>query len=481
MSRRGAALLRRHGISQGDRVLIFQPMSAELYGALIAVFRVGAVAMFLDPATGIEHMEQACRLVTPAALIATRKAHLLRLRSGALRGIGKKFSIGGWVPGASGWPGNETAGAALAGSPDAALITFTSGSTGEPKGAVRTHDFLLAQHRVLERTLELREGAIDLTTLPVFVLANLASGVVSVIPGGDLRRPGEIDGGAVGMQIQREGVQSVAASPALLERVAGWCENRGQTLPSLGKVFAGGAPVFPPLLQRLRAMSPKARITSVYGSTEAEPICELDARDVGEADLEAMRGGRGLLAGRPVDEIEVRVIAEQWGRPIEPLTSAAFDAISVPAGTRGEITVSGEHVLSGYLNGRGDSETKFNVEGRVWHRTGDSGYFDASGRVWMLGRTPARIADAAGVLYPFAVECALSFVPELQRSAILSHEGRRLLFVEYRRGASRRDDLAGVVKWAAIDEIRECSRIPVDRRHNAKIDYAALARLAGDS
>ena len=77
-----------------------------------------------------------------------------------------------------------------------ALVTFTSGSTGAPKAAVRTHGFLLEQHRVLAESLRLTPDDLDLTTLPIFVLANLGSGVCSLIPDADLRHPGAIEPGA---------------------------------------------------------------------------------------------------------------------------------------------------------------------------------------------------------------------------------------------------------------------------------------------
>ncbi|HEY7546911.1 MAG TPA: AMP-binding protein, partial [Blastocatellia bacterium] len=99
-SSRAAALLNHAGIKPKDAVLVFCPVSAELYILLTALFRVGAVAMFLDPSAGRKHIEQCCSLVKPAALIATSKAHLLRLVSPALRRIPMKFSIGFPVLGA---------------------------------------------------------------------------------------------------------------------------------------------------------------------------------------------------------------------------------------------------------------------------------------------------------------------------------------------------------------------------------------------
>jgi acyl-CoA synthetase (AMP-forming)/AMP-acid ligase II len=474
---RGASSLLRAGIKPGDSILLFQPMSVELYAALIAVFRAGGVAMFLDPSAGLSHITRCSEMNPPAALIASPKAHLLRFVSAAIRRIPRKFSIGMPLPGAAAFPGAEGDSLPQVTS-EAALITFTSGSTGLPKAAVRTHDFLMTQHRVLEETLGLAEGAIDMATLPIFVLANLASGVTSVIPSGDLRRPGEVDGVAIANQIAREQAGSIAASPAFLERVVLSCEASGRRLDSLGKIFVGGAPVFPPLLNRLRAVSPNARITSVYGSTEAEPICELCAEDISAEDLVLMRDGRGLLAGRPVSNIVLRIMNEQWGRPVGPHTASSFAADCSPQGTPGEVVVCGPHVLAGYLAGRGDEETKFRVDGSVWHRTGDCGYLDGRGRLWMLGRAAARIADDRGVLYPFSVECALSFESRVRRSAIVSVEGKRILFVEWRDGGEDERAIRDLTAWASVDAIHSCRAIPVDKRHNAKVDYVALGRMA---
>jgi acyl-coenzyme A synthetase/AMP-(fatty) acid ligase len=189
-----AALLRQAGVHAGEPVLIFHPVSAELYTVLLAVFKLGAVAMFLDPSAGREHIERCCELQPPKALIASPKAHLLRLISGAVRRIPLKFVFGPWLPGAmsltraKGLP--SMAGFEPCQQDTPALLTFTSGSTGLPKAAVRTHGFLLAQHQVLERRIHLVPGEVDLTTLPIFLLAHLASGVTSVIPDADLRAPG---------------------------------------------------------------------------------------------------------------------------------------------------------------------------------------------------------------------------------------------------------------------------------------------------
>src|SRR5258708_37424230 len=90
-SRQIASLLCNAGIKGGDSVLVFQQMSVDLYAVLLALFRLGAIAMFLDPSAGREHIEHCCGVQSPRALIASPKAHLLRLISGPLLRIPLKF------------------------------------------------------------------------------------------------------------------------------------------------------------------------------------------------------------------------------------------------------------------------------------------------------------------------------------------------------------------------------------------------------
>ena len=477
---RTATLLSEQGIGKGDRVLVFQPMSYELYVVLLAIFRLGAVAMFLDPSAGRAHIEQCCDIGKPHALIASGKAHLLRFVSAALRGIRIKFVVGRYAPGAvslrrsASCAPQERIEPCSAQTP--ALLTFTSGSTGRPKAALRSQGFLMAQHRVLERALDLRAGQVDLTTLPIFLLANLASGLSSVIPDADLRYPGRIDAAPVVRQIERLAVTRSAGSPAFYRCLLAYCELKGRNLNGLCRVDTGGAPVFPGLLARLQRVAPNARLVAVYGSTEAEPMAEIVWAELDGATLDAMRSGQGLIAGFPVSDVDLRILPDRFGDVIGPYTPETFAAESLAAGDIGEVVVSGDHVLKGYLDGQGDEETKFDVGDERWHRTGDAGYIDVEGRLWLVGRCSARIEDAKGLLYPFTVECAARFHASVRHCAMVAHRERRILLIES-DGSLDRDALAADLHWAGIDEIRLLKRIPVDKRHNAKVDYPRLRKL----
>ena len=164
--------------------------------------------------------------------------------------------------------------------------------------------------------------------------------------------------------------------------------------------------------------------------------------------------------------------------PIGQITAAEFTRMIVPVDQPGEIVVSGEHVLAGYLNGQGDDETKFDVDRVRWHRTGDLGSFDSLGRLWLLGRCSAKIQDRRGVVYPFTVECALRHDPCIQCAALVAFRGERVLVVQAKKGHQVDSTRYKTqLPWAGVDRLIAIKHIPLDKRHNAKVDYTQLESL----
>jgi acyl-CoA synthetase (AMP-forming)/AMP-acid ligase II len=475
-----ATLLARRGIGAGSPVLLFHPPSAELYAVLVAIFRLGAIAMVVDVSAGRQTLDSAREAMPPAGLFASGRGLLFALTRASLRRIPVKLTSARFAPGATrlasaaGLPRSVDVAVVHGSAP--ALVTFTSGSTGAAKGAVRSHDVLRAQHDALG-SVAARRGEVDLVSLPIVVLSNLASGATSVIPDGDIRRPGAIDPGPILDQVTRARVARITTSPALVERLVASDRAAGNAarLP-LGRVriVTGGGPVFPDLIDRATAAT-GAELVAVYGSTEAEPIAHVSSAAIGADEIAAMRSGAGLLAGRPVPETRVCIVpgdATDAARVVASLRGQA-----AKPRTRGEILVCGRHVVPGYVHGRDDAETKVRVDGEVWHRTGDAGYLDESGRLWLLGRVRGTISDTRGELHPFAVETAARLIIPGRRSVLAAHRGRRVLLIEGTLDESDRASLGEGLRWASLDRIIDRVEIPLDRRHNSKVDYAALGEL----
>lgn len=460
------------GIRKGDGVLILVPMSLELYVTLLALFRLGAVAVFIDPQSTQAHIAACVEKYPLKAFVGIQKAHLLRLKHKAIRQIPIQISVG-YMPFSHNL--NYFLDVPTQAYPivdvkpqDAALITFTSGSTGTPKAAVRTHSFLLKQYEVLSKNMLFDDGTVDISTLPIFILANLAAGMHSVIPNVNLLKPSDVSEQTLIQDVIDYQAKRIGGSPALINKLVHAVSSLSEAEKNkiqLTHLYVGGGPVYPKDLHALKKVLPQTEIIGLYGSTEAEPISHVLSTDYDEQKIQETNQARGLFVGKPIAEIKVKIIASEHSQ----FQMDNFDSIECEQGKRGEIIVSGEHVLQGYLNQVGDSENKIHVKGEVWHRTGDAGYFDDEGNLWLLGRYSQRIHYQGVIFYPFAIEAC--FYDKGFITALVMHKKQPCLVVENKEVDSQLLSYFGISKTLYVEQI------PRDKRHNAKVDYTALHQL----
>ena len=489
---RASAGLRRLGLGPGERAIVMIPMSIDLYVALLAILKNGAVAVFVDPWIGWRQIAAFAAFAEPRAYAGIPKSHLLRLFSGGLRSIPLTITTGRRL---GPWPARRTL-AELESAPgdgyvhpveadDPALITFTSGSSGEPKGANRTHRFLLAQHRALAAEFPAEAADVDMPMFPVFALNNLASGVPSVVPEMDFRRVDQVDGAVLLRQMKTHGVTTCTASPPFFDRLTAEVERTGHPPggPALRRILTGGAPVSDAQLAAWRRALPDTEILVVYGSTEAEPVAHLTAEERLSATSDVRPRTPGFCVGHPSERVRTRVIRIQEG-PVE-LGENGWAEWELPPGEIGELVVAGEHVCRDYYRNPGAvRENKIaegSTGGSVWHRMGDTGYFDAEGRFWIAGRVHSTIRRGEALIHPQLVEqAARGEDPRVRRVAAVGlpdpELGERVVLVveteaEIRGEIEARLRAAGVT----VDEIRLTREpLPVDPRHNSKIDYGRL-------
>lgn len=474
--RRVAGGLARRGVGKGDRVVVLIPMSPELYVVLLAVASLGAVAVFVEPAAGLREMARAIRVTRPAAFVGIPKAHLLRV----MVDVPMSIVVNGWLPGTETLDDLDGEPPAVTLRPDdPALLTFSSGSTGVPKGATRSHGFLGAQHDALAGLLDAKDGDVHLSAFAIVLLSTLVSGATAVIPplgkGVD-----DVDGAALVRSVGALGVTVISGSPAFLTPLI-MASTPGE-LASVRRVVSGGAPVSVDLCEAAGlALPPDATFLVVYGSTEAEPIATVDASVVRAETGAATRAGAGLCVGAPDPHVRLRLLAPTTA-PIL-VGPGGLAAQEVPRGAVGEVVVAGDHVNERYYrNPAAERATKIVDEaGVVWHRTGDAARFDEQGRLWLVGRVADIVRRGEVVYHPSAVEAAARSLPWVARAALVGDgRGGTLLVVEP-TATPRIDELTAHLagKGILIDRVEVTRKLPVDPRHRAKIDYPAVRRQFG--
>ena len=465
------------GFEKGNKIVVFVPIGIEFYLILTAIFKMGLQAVFIDPYAGIEHINKCCEMISPDGIIGSGKTLLKGFFLKGIREIGKKINYIKMMEHSeklSIYEKNKNQkiiqNEKIDGSTPA-LISFTSGSTGFPKIIMRTHEFLLGQHNVLEKNLKFERETAVYSSFPIFLLSHMATGTTTFIPDLNWRKPVESDFGNIVKQITENNIQNIILPPAIFENIVKFCKDKKIMLENVQKVYTGGAPVFYSLMKKIKEVFTNAKIIALYGASEAEPISVLNFEDITEEDIENMKNGDGLLAGKIVNEIELKI--EELEKTPEKNKILKDNNVEDFSALKGEILVKGENVVNRYLNVLKNPDEK-------WHRTGDMGYINKKGQLILLGRVKGRIQIEENIYYPFTVETAFSFCKNLKKSVLTSKNNKLYLFAErnpeFKGNLSEDSEIKELKEKFGIFKIIE-TEIPMDKRHNSKTDYKKLEEI----
>ncbi len=473
-----AAHFKQCGIKKGDIILLYVDISSSLYALLLGINRIGAVVLFIDPTYGLKEIQHCVELTKPQAIVVADRLHLIARAVAPLFGIKQIFALNEFNFESKGHnsAGNIAEIAAVENS-HPALITFTSGSTALPKGIVRSHGFLHDQCEILTAELAIGNCQSELTTLPIFVLANLASGVTSILPSSNLRSRFKLRQQRHSVQVVRQILEHMPerllAAPAFLSQVASYLKERNLKCFFVKEVFTGGGPVFPQLLNLLAEVFPNAKVVAVYGSTEAEPIAHMAVAEDGYNSLDSR--GAGLPQGKVSTHVDLAILSDDV---FCEYSESEFQTARAAANVVGEIVVAGRHIVDGYIGGIGNSESKIRVGSRIFHRTGDAGYLDSNGNLFLVGRASMKIGTPGGSVYPLAVEAAAMATGLVDSCAFLEVENKRVLVAKLDSAADRNSEaiLLQCLKFSYIDKVVIRGNIPMDKRHSSKILYKKLVQ-----
>ncbi len=482
------------GITAGTKTIVLIKQGQDFFAATFALLRIGAVPVMIDPGMGIKAMSRALIKTEAEAFIGVPRTLLLKfLFPASYRSVKVWISTGLCIKGICSslksfkkihikTPSFQQDPLALA------AIFFTSGSTGPAKGVIYKTHMLTAQINILRDHFGYKPGEIDLCTFPLIGLLLMSLGVTEVLADMDMTKPAKFKPQKLINNINNNGCTHMFCSPMILGRLSAWCNTHNLKAPELKRIMTAGAPVLPVVLREARKwINSGAEIHTPYGATEALPVT-----DICDSELLTLYENtdsylNGICVGYPIDVIDLKIIHIS-----EDNIGLWEDSLSAGENETGEITIKGPNVSQEYLNDA-DSDRKSKIfdraTGMYYHRTGDLGRIDKSGRIWFYGRKSQRVVTKNTTLFTITTEAVYNLHPAVSRSALVGIRSDKhseiipVICIELKTGFRRSEELKEeLIKLGKqysitgnINHILFHKKFPVDPRHNAKIYREKLA------
>lgn len=486
---------KRIGITNGMRVLVFVKPGLRLAPVTFALFKMGAVPVFIDPGMGKKNLLSCIEKAHPEALIGEPIVHVIKKSAPkAFSSIKILIKTKGILPlGISSLKEFESLSPSQKLSShqvhpdDLAAILFTSGGTGIPKGVPYTHKIFNKQTDLLQEMFSLTADECDCPGFPLFSLFTLSMGMTSVIPDFNASKPARCRPKKIVQNIIEHKATFVAGSPAIWDRVADYCLKNKIRLPNVKYVVMFGAPVSLKIHEKFQFILPQGTTFTPYGATEALPVALTSGEVILSKYKTQMEEGKGTYLGKISTDLELKIIPISDDLVAEVKSLKPFEV--------GEIIVSGDVVTRSYDQLPEESALAKIMEGdKLWHRMGDIGYLDDKGHLWFCGRKSHRVITNKGVLTSIQCEAVFNNHPSIKRSALIglpteTQFQRPALVIELhqknRPEGKQKQRLLRELKYIAeqythtkmIEDFFFSKGFPVDVRHNIKIDRLKLRDL----
>jgi amino acid adenylation domain-containing protein len=454
------ALLER-GLSREGVVGVVTERNLDWLTAVLAIFKAGGVYLPIEPHFPADRI---ARTLTRAGcrLVLTERGSTAMLD----QALGSLSEVETLLIDAAAEEGHFDGDLGTAVGPDQlAYIYFTSGSTGEPKGAMCEHAGLLNHLFAKIDDLEIADGTVVAQTAPQCFDISLWQLIAPLLAGGRVvivEQETILDAKRFIERMVEARVNIVQMVPSYLEVLVSHLAQHGGTLPDLEYVVATGEALKKELVERWFAVQPGIKLVNAYGLTETSD-------DTNHEIMDRPPAGERVPLGRPINNVCVYVVDEEL-RP-------------VPVGEAGEIVFSGVCVGRGYINDPERTQRAFLPDpvrpGQRLYRSGDYGRCLESGALEFLGRRDSQIKVSGFRIEIGEIENALLRVVGVRDGAVVVNDHLVAIYTGERPldSAALRDQLAKSLPAYMVPSAFHWRRtLPLTE--NGKIDRKALTALA---
>ncbi len=393
--------LRELGVQKGDRVAILMPNSWEFAVAYYGIIKTGAIAVLLNWRCSSPELDYMLK-DSGSSYLLMHSEYWDKIEP-ILQGLKLKgvYCCGGAVPGGV----KDFAGllkrAQKQVSPksmlesDGAAILYTSGTTGRPKGALQTHRNCISNAMIASKLAEGDETDRTLVIAPMFHATGINSQLTAFLSIGAccVIRPFFLPDDTLS-KIQEEKITFGAGVAAMFYFLLNLPDWNQYDLSSIRYFFFGGSPVPVELFRQLVEALPHVKFGNVWGLTESTSIVTYNPH------IDILRIPEAV--GPPVPVLEVKALAP--------------DGKEVERGAVGELCVKGPSVVKGYWN---NPQTTLQTIVDGWLHTGDLGYVDEDGYVYIVDRLKDMIVSGGENIYCIEVENALMQHPAVLDAAVV--------------------------------------------------------------
>lgn len=401
--------LAKGGVQTGDRVLLMAPTCDSFVISFFALVHLGAIPVPISPSLleveviGLARDTGAQLLLADASTSEVLRETFIRACQGRVIRLDPRRQQLSWQTEEGERPlihyfdlPFEEAPSAHSPDPgDVAAILYTSGTTGQPKGACLTHRGMLANARAISEALPMAQYPSTAIALPLHHAYPLISQLLSTLfIGGTVQLfRGLAFAFPVLQELAREAIESFSGMPSTFRMLAQLEALSELDLSCVRYVCSAGARLKPEDLEFIRRVFPDARIFNNYGLVEAGPRVAV----IEDQDPHFAQGS----VGRALPGVRMRVVTD--GRPAQ-------------AGEVGEVQIHTPAVMARYWNAPSDSQHVMDGE---WLRTRDMGYLDADGYLFLHGRREDVVASGGDKISPFEVEDVLQRHPQIREAAVI--------------------------------------------------------------